>query len=100
MRKTTFFMGSLFAGGVLFFGEGLSRPPSDRAENSDLPSRSVELRYHFTVQAVPGNAKRVTVWVPLPPTNQHQTLENFRVRARIRKPFYSPGPPSGKNNET
>jgi hypothetical protein len=37
--------------------------------------------YNFTVKGIPSGAKRVRVWVPVPQTDQHQTVRVLAVKA-------------------
>jgi transglutaminase-like putative cysteine protease len=45
------------------------------------PSRTFRFTYNFTVKDIPGGAKRVRVWVPVPQTDQHQTVRVIAVKA-------------------
>lgn len=42
-------------------------------------SRIVEITYKFSINDIPENAGRIQAWVPVPPTNEHQTLYNLDV---------------------
>ena len=39
----------------------------------------MELTYAFTIKEIPADAERVLAWIPVPPSNAHQTLHSFRV---------------------
>ncbi len=52
-----------------------------KAEKFSAPSRTFRFTYHFTVKDVPAGAKRVRVWVPVPQTDQHQTVRVLNVEA-------------------
>jgi len=54
--------------------------PSD-AQKFSPPSRTFRFTYNFTVKDIPAGAKRVRVWVPVPQTDQHQTVRVVRVNA-------------------
>src|SRR3954453_8635804 len=54
--------------------------PSD-AQKFSPPSRTFRFTYNFTVKDIPAGAKRVRVWVPVPQTDQHQTVRVVRVKA-------------------
>jgi transglutaminase-like putative cysteine protease len=45
------------------------------------PSRTFRFTYSFTVKDIPSDAKRVRVWIPLPPTDEHQTVRVLAVKA-------------------
>jgi hypothetical protein len=45
------------------------------------PSRTFRVTYNFTVKDIPSGTKRVRVWVPVPQTDQHQTVRVLAVRA-------------------
>jgi transglutaminase-like putative cysteine protease len=45
------------------------------------PSRTFRFTYNFTVEDIPAGAKRVRVWIPLPQTDQHQTVRVLAVKA-------------------
>src|ERR1700688_1231042 len=44
-------------------------------------SRTFRFSYHFTVKDIPPGATRVRVWIPLPQTDQHQTVRVLSVKA-------------------
>jgi transglutaminase-like putative cysteine protease len=45
------------------------------------PSRTFRFTYSFTVKDIPAGAKRVRVWVPVPQTDQHQSVQVLAVKA-------------------
>jgi len=45
------------------------------------PKRTFRFTYNFTVKDIPSGAKRVRVWVPVPQTDQHQTVRVLAVKA-------------------
>ena len=45
------------------------------------PSRTFRFTYNFTVKDIPPGTKRVRVWVPVPQTDQHQTVRVLAVKA-------------------
>lgn len=45
------------------------------------PSRSFRFTYSFTVKDIPAGTKGVRVWVPVPQTDQHQTVRVIAVKA-------------------
>ncbi len=44
-------------------------------------ARTFRFTYNFTVKDIPVEAKRVRVWIPLPQTDQHQTVRVLSVKA-------------------
>jgi len=55
------------------------RPVPKQERRGPVRERTVEFDYSFTVKDVPADAERVLAWVPVPPSNEHQTLHGFRV---------------------
>lgn len=53
--------------------------PSFIGQANSFPERSVEVTYRFTVRDIPADAKQITAWVPIPPSNIKQHLESFHV---------------------
>jgi len=53
---------------------------SDAQKFSD-PSRTFRFTYNFTMKDIPAGAKRVRLWVPVPQTDQHQTVRVLNVKA-------------------
>jgi hypothetical protein len=49
------------------------------------PSRTLRFTYNFTVKDIPSGAKRVRVWVPVPQTDQHQTVRILAIKAPAKK---------------
>src|SRR5712692_10565286 len=48
------------------------------------PTRTLRFTYGFTVKDIPSGAKRVRVWVPVPQTDQHQTVRVLAVKAPVK----------------
>jgi transglutaminase-like putative cysteine protease len=48
------------------------------------PSRTFRFTYNFTVKDIPFGTKRVRVWVPVPQTDQHQTVRVLAVKAPVK----------------
>jgi len=44
-----------------------------------LPKRTVEITYNFTVNDIPQRAQDIRIWVPQPPSNEHQKLIDMNV---------------------
>ena len=47
-------------------------------------SRTFRFTYNFTVKDIPSGAKRARVWVPVPQTDQHQTVRILAVKAPVK----------------
>lgn len=45
------------------------------------PSRTFRFSYKFAVKDIPAGAKQVRVWVPVPQTDQHQTVRILSIKA-------------------
>lgn len=56
---------------------GTPQPATDAAQ------RTVDVTYRFTVKDVAAGAKEVAAWVPIPPTNAWQTLEDTRIESDL-----------------
>jgi transglutaminase-like putative cysteine protease len=54
------------------------------AQKFSAPSRTFHFTYNFTVKDIPTGAKRVRVWVPVPQTDQHQTVRVLNVKAPVK----------------
>lgn len=52
-------------------------------EGASFSERRVEFEYRFSVTELPSAAKRVEVWIPLPPDTRLQKLESFRVEGNL-----------------
>jgi transglutaminase-like putative cysteine protease len=48
------------------------------------PSRTFRFTYSFAVKDIPSAAKRVRVWVPVPQTDQHQTVRILAIKAPVK----------------
>jgi len=79
------------------------------AQKFSEPKRTFHFTYNFTVKDIPPGAKQVRVWVPVPQTDQHQTVRVISVKAPVkaqmtREPEYGnrmmyaemQNPPAGK----
>lgn len=47
-------------------------------------ARTFRFTYNFSVMDIPSGAKRVHVWVPVPHTDQHQTVRVVVVKAPVK----------------
>jgi transglutaminase-like putative cysteine protease len=59
----------------------LAAQAASNAEKFSPPTRSFHFTYNFTVKDIPSEAKRVRVWVPVPQSDQHQTVRVLSVKA-------------------
>jgi transglutaminase-like putative cysteine protease len=66
----------LFSSSLLAAAQVTSNAPKFSA-----PARTFRFTYNFTVKDIPSGAKRVRVWVPVPQTDQHQTVRVLTVKA-------------------
>jgi transglutaminase-like putative cysteine protease len=48
------------------------------------PTRTFRFTYNFTVKDIPSGAKRVRVWVPVPQSDQHQSVRVVSVAAPVK----------------
>lgn len=51
------------------------------AQKFSPPSRKFRFTYNFTVKDLPAGAKQVRVWVPIPQSDQHQSVRVLNVKA-------------------
>lgn len=59
----------------------LAAQAASSAQKFSPPARTFRFTYHFTVKDIPSEAKRVRVWVPVPQTDQHQSVRILAVKA-------------------
>ena len=59
----------------------LAAQTSSSAQKFSPPSRTFRFTYKFTVKDIPSGAMRVRVWVPVPQTDQHQTVRVLAIKA-------------------
>jgi transglutaminase-like putative cysteine protease len=59
----------------------LAAQTTSNAQKFSPPTRTFRFTYNFTVKDIPSGAKRVRVWVPVPQTDQHQTVRVLAVKA-------------------
>ena len=62
----------------------LAAQSSSNAEKFSPPARTFRFSYSFTVKDIPSGAKRVRVWVPVPQSDQHQTVRVLAVKAPVK----------------
>jgi transglutaminase-like putative cysteine protease len=70
---------------LLFFPTcQLNAQSTSNTEKFSPPSRTFRFTYSFTVRDIPPGAKRMRVWVPVPHTDQHQTVSVLVVKAPVK----------------
>ena len=62
----------------------LAAQAASNAQKFSPPARTFRFTYNFTVKDIPAGAKRVRVWIPLPQTDQHQTVRVIAVKAPVK----------------
>jgi transglutaminase-like putative cysteine protease len=74
----------LFLGSCQFLACLLEGQTGSNAQKFSPPSRTFYFTYSFTVKDIPSGAKRVRVWVPVPSTDQHQTVRVLAIKAPVK----------------
>lgn len=75
----------LFSFLLLFFPAcQLDAQSTSNTEKFSPPSRTFRFTYNFTVKDIPPGAKRMRVWVPVPHTDQHQTVRLLMIKAPVK----------------
>jgi transglutaminase-like putative cysteine protease len=59
----------------------LTAQATSSAQKFSAPSRTFHFTYNFTVKDIPAGTKQVRVWVPVPQTDQHQSVRLLNVNA-------------------
>ncbi len=62
----------------------LAAQASSNPQKFSPPSRTFHFTYNFTVKDIPAGAKRVRVWVPLPHSDQHQTVRVVALKSPVK----------------
>ena len=62
----------------------LAAQATSNTQNFSPPTRTFRFTYNFTVKDLPSGAKRVRVWVPVPQTDQHQTVRVLVIKAPVK----------------
>jgi len=57
---------------------------TSKVQNFSPPARAFRFTYSFTVKDIPSGTKRVRVWVPVPHTDQHQTVRILVLKAPVK----------------
>lgn len=70
---------------LLFFPVSqLAAQATHKSKKFSASARSFRFSYNFTVKDIPSGAKKVRVWVPVPQSDQHQTVRVLRVKAPVK----------------
>ena len=69
---------------ALVSGMPVGRPGHFECPEIQPPNPHFHFTYNFTVKDIPSAAKRVRVWVPVPHTDQHQTVRVLAVKATVK----------------
>jgi len=59
----------------------LAQEAASNSQKFSPPSRTFRFTYHFSVKDIPSGTKRVRVWVPVPPADEHQAVRVLVVKA-------------------
>lgn len=62
----------------------LTAQATSKPEKFSPAARTFRFTYNFTVKDIPSGAKRVRVWVPVPQTDQHQTVRLLAIKAPVK----------------
>ena len=62
----------------------LSAQTTANREKFSPPSRTLHFTYNFTIKEIPAGAKRVRVWVPVPQSDEHQSVRVLGVKAPVK----------------
>jgi len=62
----------------------LAAQTTSNAEKFSPPARTFHFTYSVTVKDIPSDAKRVRVWIPVPPTDQLQIVRVLAVKAPVK----------------
>ena len=62
----------------------LSAQATSNNKKFSPPARTFRFTYNFSVNDVPAGAKRLRVWVPVPQTDQHQTVRVLSIKAPVK----------------
>src|SRR5215471_3583508 len=67
---------------LVFFAAGqLAAQVSSNTQKFSPPARTFHFTYNFTVKDIPSGTKRVRIWVPVPQSDQHQTVRVLSIKA-------------------
>ncbi len=69
---------------VFFLAVDLAAEGDSNAQKFSPPMRTFHFTYNFTVKEISSDAKRVRVWIPVPQSDQHQTVRILAVKAPVK----------------
>jgi transglutaminase-like putative cysteine protease len=69
---------------LFFLACQLAAETTSNAPKFSPPNRTFRFTYNFTVKDIPPSAKRVRVWIPVPHTDQHQTVRVLAVKSPVK----------------
>lgn len=53
------------------------------ASSQEISTREMRLTYVGVVEDLPEGAKNIEIWIPLPPSNRHQTITNIEIESDL-----------------
>ena len=68
---------------VLLLAASLAQA-AESSQKFSPPARTFRFTYSFTVKDIPAGAKRARVWVPVPRSDEHQTVRVLAVKAPVK----------------
>ena len=66
---------------LFLFAYKLAAETTPNPQKFSPPARTFRFNYNFTVKDIPPGTKQVRVWVPVPQTDQHQTVRVLSAKA-------------------
>jgi transglutaminase-like putative cysteine protease len=69
---------------IFFLTCPLGAQTTSKDQKFSPPNRTFRFNYNFTVKDVPSGTKRVRVWVPVPQSDQHQSVRDVAIKAPVK----------------
>jgi transglutaminase-like putative cysteine protease len=69
---------------LLFSAHLLAADAGSNPHKFSPPARTFRFTYKFTVKDIPSGAGRIRVWIPMPQTDQHQTVRVLAVKTSVK----------------
>lgn len=69
---------------LIFCTVPLTAQTPSNAQKFSPPTRTFHFTYSFTVKDIPAGTRQMRVWVPVPQTDQHQTVRVLTVQAPVK----------------
>jgi transglutaminase-like putative cysteine protease len=66
---------------LLFSAGGLTAQPASNSQKFSAPARTFRFTYSFSVKDIPPGTKQLRAWVPVPQSDEHQTVRVLNVKA-------------------